>query len=198
MPPTAAEVLARVKSVGASLNVKVTVAVLAARLTSLLLTSTEAVGVTVSTAKRALVAPVPGLPLASCQALSRRSPSRWRCRCRRQLAVEGGGVGEAGVQHHHAGCSACRRTAGRVGEGEIGRSPSLKLKVTVAVLALAARLTSLLLTSDRGAVGVTVSTGAEEARWLRRFAGIAVGLVPGYWLSTLTEPLEMSSARGRR
>ena len=67
MPPTAA-VLATVKSVVASLNVKVTVAVLAARLTSLLLTSTEAVGVTVSTAKplQALV-PVPGLPLASDQ-----------------------------------------------------------------------------------------------------------------------------------
>ena len=59
-----------VKSVGASLKVKVMVAVLAARLTSLLLTSTEAVGVTVSTVKGELVAPVPALPLFSCQELS--------------------------------------------------------------------------------------------------------------------------------
>ena len=68
-PPTA-EVLPRVKSVGASLKLKVTVAVLAATLTSLLLTATEAVGVTVSTTKDELVAPVPALPLSSCQELS--------------------------------------------------------------------------------------------------------------------------------
>ena len=69
VPPTA-EVLPRVKSVGASLKVNVTVAVLAARLTSLLSTATAAVGVTVSTTKAVLVAPVPRLPLSSCQVLS--------------------------------------------------------------------------------------------------------------------------------
>ena len=69
VPPTA-EVLPRVKSVGASLKLKVTVAVLAATLTSLLLTATEAVGVTVSTVKGELLAPLPALPLSSCQALS--------------------------------------------------------------------------------------------------------------------------------
>src|SRR5947209_19637794 len=51
----------------ASEKLKVTVAVLWARLTSVLLTETDAVGVTVSTANSELVAPVPGLPWASCQ-----------------------------------------------------------------------------------------------------------------------------------
>ena len=68
--PPVAVVSPSTKLVGASLKTKLTVAVLAATLTSLLLTSTEAVGVTVSTAKRALVAPVPGLPLASVHLLS--------------------------------------------------------------------------------------------------------------------------------
>ena len=68
--PPMAEVLPRVKSVGASLKLKVTVAVLAATLTSLLLTATEAVGVTVSTTKAPLLEPVPALPLFSCQELS--------------------------------------------------------------------------------------------------------------------------------
>ena len=69
MPPMA-EVLPRPKSVGASLKLKVTVAVLAATLTSLLLTATEAVGVMVSTVKGELLEPVPALPLSSCQELS--------------------------------------------------------------------------------------------------------------------------------
>ena len=42
---------------------------MAARLTSLLLAATEAVGVTVSTTKAVLLAPAPGLPLASCELL---------------------------------------------------------------------------------------------------------------------------------
>src|SRR5258708_34760142 len=68
--PSTALLRSSVKSVGASLKLKVTVAVLAATLTSLLLTATEAVGVTVSTTKAVLVEPVPRLPLASCQVLS--------------------------------------------------------------------------------------------------------------------------------
>src|SRR5216684_452535 len=70
MSVAAAAVLVAVKSVGASLNVECTVAVSAARLTSVLSTVTDAVGVTVSTVKAVLVAPVPGLPAASCQVLS--------------------------------------------------------------------------------------------------------------------------------
>jgi hypothetical protein len=65
--PPAAEALARVKSVGASLKVKVTVAVGLVVLTSLLLTARVAVGVTVSTTKAALLAALPVLPFASCQ-----------------------------------------------------------------------------------------------------------------------------------
>ena len=61
-------VSASLKSLVASLKVKVTSAVLAARLTSLLPTVTPTLGVTVSTTKAVLVKPVPGLlPVASCQ-----------------------------------------------------------------------------------------------------------------------------------
>ena len=63
-------VSARLKSVGASLKLKVIVAVLCARLTSVLLVVTVTVGVTVSTTKVPVLPPVPGLPLASCQVLS--------------------------------------------------------------------------------------------------------------------------------
>ena len=56
---------------GASLKAKLTVAVGAATLTSLLLIETEAVGVTVSTVKLpAAGAAVPALPLFSCQLLA--------------------------------------------------------------------------------------------------------------------------------
>ena len=67
--PPLVVMLAAVKSVGASLKLKVTSAVLAARLTSLWSIVTAAVGVTVSTVKLVLAA-VPGLPLSSCQLLS--------------------------------------------------------------------------------------------------------------------------------
>ena len=67
--PPVAEVLARVKSVGASLKVKWTVVELAATLTSWLSMVTDAVGVTVSTVKLPVSAAVPALPLSSCYQL---------------------------------------------------------------------------------------------------------------------------------
>ena len=65
--PPVAVVSAKVNEVGASLKLKVIVAVLWATVTSVLLVATATVGVTVSTMKAVLVAPVPGLPLSSCQ-----------------------------------------------------------------------------------------------------------------------------------
>ena len=116
--PPVAEVLVRVKSVGASLKVKWTVEVLAATLTSWLSIVTATVGVTVSTVKLPVAPAVPALPLFSCQLVSTETSAvlmsvpairgeGWRCRY--AGAVDHGQAGE-----HAAGC-------GCVGEGEIGR-----------------------------------------------------------------------------
>ena len=65
--PPVAVVSPSTKLVGASLKAKLTVAVGAATLTSLLLIETATVGVTVSTTIFVVEPPVPGLPLASDQ-----------------------------------------------------------------------------------------------------------------------------------
>ena len=72
--PPVAVVSARVNEVGASPNVNVTGAVLRARFTSVLSIATATVGVTVSTVK-AVLPPVPGLPLPSCQLPADRVPT---------------------------------------------------------------------------------------------------------------------------